>query len=195
MTRVSILSFSEQHNYTDLVYWYLFITCFDCLFQPSSGRNNGSQKKSTKVRSLSLQTVEIILLSKICAMWQVSDRYEVVTTVRMWSTMSPRCVFQGFTGTYWLQLQRRGADWSLRPIRSTVVSVTCDCSRRSCHRRRLKFLHGQPTWHPTAKVLLRHLQSDVLAADPHLRCLRQDGEQPPPSRIDITGKNLATSLT
>lgn len=39
-----------------------------------------------------------------------------------------------------------------------------------------------------------HLQSDVLVADPHLRCL-QAGEQPPPSRIDITGRNLATSLT
>jgi hypothetical protein len=161
MARV-FTSFSEQKNSTDLVYWFLFnfVTCFDCLFQPSSGRNNGSQK-SAKVRGLSLQNSwDKITVKKICAMWQVSDRSEVVTTVGLWSTLSPRCDCQGFTGTYWLQLQC-SVDWSLRSIRSTVVSVTRDCSHRSCHRRRPKFLRRQPTRHPTAKVLLQDTYSHI----------------------------------
>jgi hypothetical protein len=136
-------------------------------------------------------------------MWQVSDRCEVVTTVRLWSTltMSPRCDCQGL----WLprfhrnllvpdSAQRSEADCSLRSVLWTVVSVTRDCSHSSRHRRRPKFLrrHHQASHSKSAPTA--YLQSYLLAADTHLRCLRQNGEQPPPSRIDITGKNLVTSL-
>jgi hypothetical protein len=98
---------------------------------------------------------------------------------------------QGFTGTYWFQLQRRGAErigiWDQSSQQSCPWPVTFPTGRVTDGDR-------SSTRHPTANVLLQDTYSHILAADTHLRCLRQNGEQPPPSTIEITGKNLATSL-
>ena len=142
-----------------------------------------------------LQTVEIRLSKNMCdvtGVGQIWGRHDCQTVVytefQMWlprfhaTLLAPASAQRSVLVSETNPLNSRVRDPWLFPqvVSPTATEVPSRTTPLASHSK------SAPT---------EHLQSDVLAADPHLRCLRQDREQPPPSRIDITGKNLATSLT